>query len=141
MMQAAGVGAVVNNASLSGLMPTRNEAAYSAAKAGVIALTKSTALEYGPVVRANCVAPGFIATPLTAAFQQFPDAFSPIREQLPARRMGEAMEVAQVILFLCSQRSSYVTGQTLIVDGGASLPQSGTDAALDRKSTRLNSSH
>src|SRR5215472_10830230 len=67
-MLAAGAGAIVNNASLSGLLPTRNEAAYSAAKAGVIALTKSAALEYGPTVRVNCVAPGHIRTPLSSAF-------------------------------------------------------------------------
>jgi meso-butanediol dehydrogenase/(S,S)-butanediol dehydrogenase/diacetyl reductase len=129
-MLAAGRGVIVNNASLSGLAPTRNEAAYSAAKAGVIALTKSGALEYGPSVRVNCVAPGFIETPLTVAFQQFPDTFEPIREAIPLARMGSAEEVAEVIAFLCSERASYITGQTIVVDGGLSLPQAGTDAAL-----------
>ena len=111
-------------------MPTRNEAAYSAAKAGVIALTKSGALEYGPTVRVNCVAPGHVRTPLTAVWEQMPDAFEPIAEAIPLGRIGEAEEVAEVILFLASDRSSYVTGQTLVVDGGGSLPQAGTDAAL-----------
>jgi NAD(P)-dependent dehydrogenase (short-subunit alcohol dehydrogenase family) len=129
-MLAAGGGAIVNNASLSGLMPTRNEAAYSAAKAAVIALTKSGALEYGPAVRVNCVAPGHIRTPLTAVWDQNPDAFTPIADALPLGRIGEAAEVAEVILFLASSRSSYVTGQTIVVDGGAMLPQAGTDAAL-----------
>jgi len=126
----SGRGAIVNNASLSGLVPTRNEAAYSAAKAAVVALTKSTALEYGPAVRANCVAPGFVRTPLTAVWDDHPDAFAPIAASLPLRRIGEAHEVAEVIVFLCSDRASYVTGQTLVVDGGLSLPQAGTDAAL-----------
>ncbi len=125
-----GTGVIVNNASLSGSMPTRNEAAYSAAKAGVIALTKSTALEYGPAIRANCVAPGFVATPLTSVFQDLPDVFEPIRASIPLQRMGAAEEVAEVIAFLCSDRSAYVTGQTITVDGGLSLPQAGTDAAL-----------
>jgi len=130
LMLAAGGGTIVNNASLSGLMPTRNEAAYSAAKAGVIALTKSGALEYGPNVRVNCVAPGHVRTPLTAAFDLMPDVFEPVAEALPLKRVGEADEVAQVILFLASDRSSYITGQTIVVDGGGSLPQAGTDVAL-----------
>jgi len=132
LMLAAGGGAIVNNASLSGVMPTRNEAAYSAAKAGVIALTKSGALEYGPTVRVNCVAPGHVRTPLTSVWEQFPDAFAQIAGALPLARIGEADEVAEVILFLASDRASYVTGQTIVVDGGASLPQAGTDAALAR---------
>jgi NAD(P)-dependent dehydrogenase (short-subunit alcohol dehydrogenase family) len=132
LMLEAGRGTIVNNASLSGLMPTRNEAAYSAAKAGVIALTKSGALEYGPAVRVNCVAPGHVRTPLTALFDQLPEEFAPIAAALPLGRIGEAEEIAQVILFLASDRSSYVTGQTVVVDGGASLPQAGTDATLAR---------
>ena len=129
-MLEAGRGTFVNNASLSGLMPTRNEAAYSAAKAGVIALTKSGALEYGPTVRVNCVAPGHVRTPLTVVWEQVPEAFEPIAAAIPLGRIGEADEVAEVILFLASDRSSYVTGQTVVVDGGAMLPQAGTDAAL-----------
>jgi NAD(P)-dependent dehydrogenase (short-subunit alcohol dehydrogenase family) len=130
LMQEAGRGAIVNNASVSGFTPTRNEAVYSAAKAAVIALTKSGALEYGPVIRVNCVAPGYVRTPLTAAFEQHPQAFAPIADGMPMRRMGEASEIAEVIAFLCSRKASYVTGQTIVVDGGVSLPQNGTDAAL-----------
>jgi len=136
-MLTGGGGTIVNNASLSGLMPTRNEAAYSAAKAGVIALTKSGALEYGPTVRVNCVAPGHIRTPLTAVWDQMPDTFQPIADAIPLGRIGEADEVAEVILFLASDRSSYVTGQTIVVDGGGMLPQAGTDAALARVFDRL----
>ena len=131
-MLETGGGTIVNNASLSGLTPTRNEAAYSAAKAGVISLTKSAALEYGPTVRVNCVAPGHVRTPMTAVWEQMPDAFEPIAAALPLGRIGEADEIAEVILFLASDRSSYVTGQTIVIDGGASLPQAGTDAALAR---------
>jgi 3-oxoacyl-[acyl-carrier protein] reductase/meso-butanediol dehydrogenase/(S,S)-butanediol dehydrogenase/diacetyl reductase len=136
-MLETGGGAIVNNASVSGLAATRNEAAYSAAKAGVISLTKSAALEYGPTVRVNCVAPGHVRTPMTAVWEQMPDAFEPIAASIPLGRIGEPDEIAEVILFLASDRASYVTGQTLIVDGGAILPQAGTDAALKRVFDRL----
>jgi NAD(P)-dependent dehydrogenase (short-subunit alcohol dehydrogenase family) len=129
-MVEAGRGAIVNVASLSGISPTRNEAPYSAAKAAVIALTKSGALEYGPVVRVNCIAPGFVRTPLTALWDQYPDAFAPIEESIPLRRIGDAAEIAELALFLASPRASYITGQTIVIDGGLSLPQAGTDAAL-----------
>jgi NAD(P)-dependent dehydrogenase (short-subunit alcohol dehydrogenase family) len=134
-----GRGVIVNNASLSGFVPTRNEAAYSAAKAGVIALTKSAALEYGPAVRANCVAPAHVRTPLTEGAWQFaPDIFEPVLDVLPLRRIAEPEEIAEVILFLASDRSSYITGETIVVDGGASLPQAGTDGALHRLFERFN---
>ena len=137
-MVETGGGAIVNNASVSGLAPTRNEAAYSAAKAGVISLTKSAALEYGPTVRVNCVAPGHVRTPMTAVWEQMPDAFAPIADAIPLGRIGEAGEVAEAILFLASDRASYITGQTLVVDGGVLLPQAGTDAALAKLFERLN---
>jgi len=139
IMLEAGRGAIVNNASVSALTPTRNEAAYSAAKAGVVALTKSGALEYGPEVRVNCVAPGHVRTPLTAVWEQFPDVFDPVARQIPLGRIGHADEIAEVVLFLASRRSSYITGQTLVVDGGISLPQAGTDIALAELFERFSS--
>ena len=137
-MLETGGGAIVNNASVSGFAPTRNEAAYSAAKAGVISLTKSAALEYGPTVRVNCVAPGHVRTPMTAVWDQMPEAFEPIAATIPLGRIGEADEVAEAILFLASARASYITGQTLVIDGGAILPQAGTDAALAKLFDQLN---
>jgi NAD(P)-dependent dehydrogenase (short-subunit alcohol dehydrogenase family) len=136
MLEADG-GAIVNNASVSALTPTRNEAAYSAAKAGVVALTKSGALEYGPSIRVNCVAPGHVRTPLTAVWEQFPDVFDPVARAIPLGRIGRADEIAEVVLFLASARASYITGQTLVVDGGISLPQAGTDVALAELSGRF----
>jgi NAD(P)-dependent dehydrogenase (short-subunit alcohol dehydrogenase family) len=131
LMLQTGRGAIVNNASVSGITPTRNEAAYSAAKAAVIALTKSGALEYGPAIRVNCVAPGHVRTPLTEpVWEHFPDVFGPITGSIPLGRVADPEEIAEVICFLASDRASYVTGHTLVVDGGISLPQAGTDVAL-----------
>ena len=87
--------------------------------------------------RVNCVAPGHVRTPLTAIWDQVPEAFAPIADALPLRRIGEADEVASVICFLASDAASYVTGQTIVVDGGASLPQAGTDAALSALMARF----
>jgi NAD(P)-dependent dehydrogenase (short-subunit alcohol dehydrogenase family) len=139
LMVDAGHGAVVNVASLSGISPTRNEAPYSAAKAAVIALTKSGALEYGPAVRVNCVAPGFVRTALTAIWDDHPESFAPIRDAIPLQRIGDAHEIADLVAFLCSDRASYITGQTIVIDGGLSLPQAGTDAALAKLFDELQS--
>ena len=136
-MLAAGRGAIVNTASGAGLVGYANQSAYVASKHGVLGLTKSGALEYGPIVRVNCVAPGHVRTPMTAVWEQMPDAFAPIAEAIPLGRIGEADEIAEAILFLASDRASYITGQTLVVDGGVILPQAGTDAALAKLFNRL----
>ena len=73
-------------------------------------------------MRVNCVAPGHVRTPMTAVWEQMPDAFEPIADAIPLGRIGEADEIAEVILFLASDRSSYITGQTLVVDGGVLAP-------------------
>jgi NAD(P)-dependent dehydrogenase (short-subunit alcohol dehydrogenase family) len=83
---AGGGGAIVNVSSISGMRPTRGEAAYSAAKAAVIALTRSAALEYGPTVRVNCVSPGLIDTPFTAPFLDDPAIRSGIERRTPLGR-------------------------------------------------------
>ncbi len=121
---------IVTMASVSGIRPTRGEAPYSAAKAGVIALTRSAALEYGPALRANCVSPGFIHTPLTS-FAAEHEHFRPaIEAGTPLARVGRAEEIADVVVFLCSDLASYVTGINLVADGGSLLPSSQSDPVL-----------
>jgi NAD(P)-dependent dehydrogenase (short-subunit alcohol dehydrogenase family) len=79
-----------------------------------------------------------VRTPLTNVWEVYPDAFAPIEQSIPLRRIGHAGEIAEVILFLASARASYITGETVTVDGGISLPQAGTDAALAALFDRLN---
>ncbi|HSJ95636.1 MAG TPA: SDR family NAD(P)-dependent oxidoreductase, partial [Myxococcota bacterium] len=104
---AAGGGTIVTNASVSGLQATRGEAPYAAAKAGVLSLTRSAALEYGPRIRVNCVSPGMIRTPLSEGLFHVPGLLDPLLEALPAGRAGTAEEVAEAVAFLCSPRAAF----------------------------------
>jgi meso-butanediol dehydrogenase/(S,S)-butanediol dehydrogenase/diacetyl reductase len=119
-MRAQGGGAVVNVASISGLGGDRGLAAYNAAKAGVINLTRTAALELARAgIRVNAVCPGLIATPaLQRAFSRLPEREESARAAVPVGRFGRPEEVARAILFLASDDASYVTGTTLVVDGG-----------------------
>jgi meso-butanediol dehydrogenase/(S,S)-butanediol dehydrogenase/diacetyl reductase len=119
-MRAQGGGAVVNVASISGLGGDRGLAAYNAAKAGVINLTRTAALELARTgIRVNAVCPGLIDTPaLQRAFSRLPDREANARAAVPVGRFGRPEEVARAILFLASDDASYVTGTTLVVDGG-----------------------
>jgi meso-butanediol dehydrogenase / (S,S)-butanediol dehydrogenase / diacetyl reductase len=119
-MRARGVGAIVNVASISGLRGDRGLAAYNAAKAGMVNLTRSAALELAASgIRVNAVCPGLIDTPsLQRVFTRQPGREPVVRAAVPAGRFGRADEVARAILFLASDDASYVTGATLVVDGG-----------------------
>lgn len=132
-----GAGVIVTNASGSGVRPTSGESAYSAAKAGVIALTKSVALEYGPRIRANAVSPGVIRTPLSEALFRMPGALEPVTEATPLGRPGTADDVADAVVFLASDLARFVTGQNLVVDGGLGLAQAGIDPVVRALVTRL----
>ncbi|HKJ23388.1 MAG TPA: SDR family NAD(P)-dependent oxidoreductase [Myxococcota bacterium] len=129
-LRASGAGSIVNNASESGVRPTRGELPYSAAKAGVIAATLGAAQECAPEVRVNCVSPGVVRTAMTELLFQAPGLLEPVNRATPLGRTGTAEEVADVILFLASDLSRYVTGQNLVVDGGMGLPQAGIDDVL-----------
>jgi NAD(P)-dependent dehydrogenase (short-subunit alcohol dehydrogenase family) len=123
-----GKGSVVATASISGVRPAEGEAAYAAAKAGVAALCATVALEYAPGVRANAVSPGMIATGLTAPLLDgFPDITQRMIEKTPAGRIGTPEDIADVVVFLCSDLARFVTGQNLVVDGGMTLHGSGVD--------------
>ena len=130
---AAGGGAVVNTASISGTRPSAGETPYAAAKAGVVALTASAALEYAPTVRVNAVAPGMIRTNLTAVLlDAVPDMVDHYETITPLHRVGAPEDVADVVVFLCSDEARFVTGQTIVVDGGMTLHGAGVDGLFDR---------
>ena len=126
----SGGGSIVNNASLNGVRPLSGEAPYSAAKAAVINLTMTAAIEYAPSIRVNCVSPGLIATPLTSIVTSNPEWRAAAEAGTPLRRIGTAEEVAGVITFLCSDAASYITGQNFVVDGGAGLPNAQAESLI-----------
>lgn len=130
IMLAAGGGTIVNNASLTGIRPTRGEGPYSAAKAGVLALTQNAALELAPTIRVNAVAPGMIRSPLTQMVADNDEWRTAAEAGTPAGRMGTSEEVAEVIAFLASDAAAYITGQTIVVDGGSILPSLQSDGLL-----------
>jgi NAD(P)-dependent dehydrogenase (short-subunit alcohol dehydrogenase family) len=113
----AGGGAIVNMASILGSVGTANSAAYVAAKHGVLGLTKAAALEYASSkVRINAVGPGYIDTPLLKVLPD--DARAGLVKLHPIGRLGSADEVAELTLFLLSERASFITGSYHLVDGG-----------------------
>lgn len=119
-MLAHGGGTIVNTASASGLLGGYNHAAYTAAKHGVVGLTKAAAMEYiEQGVRVNAICPGLIDTPFMTELP------SSLVQQLlsgtPANRAGSPAEIAQAVVWLASEKSSYVVGQPLPVDGGTTL--------------------
>jgi 3-oxoacyl-[acyl-carrier protein] reductase len=132
-IRASGRGSIVSTASISGTRPAAGEAPYSAAKAGVIALTASAALEYGPDIRVNSVSPGMILTPMTEPWFQFlPHERERFERTTPAGRVGEPEDIADVVVFLCSNLARFVTGQNIVVDGGLTLHGSGVDGLFEQ---------
>jgi NAD(P)-dependent dehydrogenase (short-subunit alcohol dehydrogenase family) len=118
-------GSIINTASVAGLVGSPHIAVYSASKHAVVGLTKSTAWECaGTGVRINCVCPGLIdSRMLSAIFQgrfggNAPPPMEKIVERIPARRLGQASEVASIVAFLASDEASYVSGSAYTVDGG-----------------------
>jgi NAD(P)-dependent dehydrogenase (short-subunit alcohol dehydrogenase family) len=117
-MTATGGGSMVFVASVSGITAAPLHAAYGAAKAGLMALVKSAAVELGPSnIRVNAVAPGVVWTPRVSAYLG-DDGRARNSENAPLRRVALPEDIASALLFLASDLAGYVTGQTLVVDGG-----------------------
>ena len=134
MLQAGG-GSIVNMASAVALMGSRANPAYVAAKGAIISFTKSLAIDFGKSgIRANCVAPGSIATGVNAARRTDSRWADFVLDHTLLARTGEPEDIAQAVLYLASSESAYVTGTTLVVDGGAtSTPNWGRPRETDAR--------
>jgi 3-oxoacyl-[acyl-carrier protein] reductase len=110
-------GRIINISSVSGIMGNPGQANYSASKAGIIGLTRTVARELaGRKITVNAICPGFIASEMTAAMGATLDEM--IKERIPAKRLGEAHEIADAVLYLASDSAAYMTGEVLTIDGG-----------------------
>jgi NAD(P)-dependent dehydrogenase (short-subunit alcohol dehydrogenase family) len=122
-MMKQGHGNIINIASLAGLKPSGNNLSYSASKFAVVGMTKSAALEYGRKnIRINAVCPGYTHSALLdKLLEGRPDMEETLKRLIPMDRFGEPHEIAEAVAWLASDNSKYMTGQTLILDGGTSL--------------------
>jgi NAD(P)-dependent dehydrogenase (short-subunit alcohol dehydrogenase family) len=122
MQQQDGGGCIVNIASVSGMRPSPRTAAYGAAKAGLINLTQTLAIEFAPKVRVNCVSGGLIATEQAELFYGDADAQARVAATVPAQRLGTPADIAAACLFLTSPEASYISGANIVVHGGGERP-------------------
>ncbi len=115
-------GAIVNVASVSGIRPSPNSAAYGAAKAGLINLTQTLAVEFAPSVRVNALTAGLIVTEQAHLYYGDAEGIAAVGRTVPLGRMAEPHEIADVALFLASRLARYVSGANIVVHGGGELP-------------------
>ena len=112
-------GNIVNITSMNGVVPGPNSGAYTSTKAGIALLTKQMALEWGPHgIRVNSIAPGLIDAGMSNAVHADPEIRKEREKRIPLRRLGTAQDIANLVSFLASEQSSYITGENILVDGG-----------------------
>jgi NAD(P)-dependent dehydrogenase (short-subunit alcohol dehydrogenase family) len=117
-MEKAGKGSIIGTSSIAGLS-ANGGAGYCASKHAVVGLTKSAAVRYAPLgIRVNCVCPGVIKTAMTQQFINDPQAHEFLKQLQPMPRLGEPQEIVDAVVFLASDKSSFITGHPLVVDGG-----------------------
>jgi NAD(P)-dependent dehydrogenase (short-subunit alcohol dehydrogenase family) len=132
MIASAGGGAIVNLSSISALRP-RGLTAYTVSKGAVIALTRAMAVDHGPDnIRVNCIAPGPVYTPMVYAHGMRPAAREERRRASVLGREGTGWDIGQAVRFLLSDHARFITGQTLLVDGGASLVGPARESGAER---------
>jgi NAD(P)-dependent dehydrogenase (short-subunit alcohol dehydrogenase family) len=122
MQQQDGGGSIINITSVSALRPSPGTAAYGAAKAGLVNLTQSLAVEWAPKVRVNCVSGGMIATELAEMHYGGPDGQARVAATVPAGRLGVPADIAAACVFLASPDAAYISGANLVVHGGGERP-------------------
>jgi NAD(P)-dependent dehydrogenase (short-subunit alcohol dehydrogenase family) len=119
MLAQGGGGAIVNTSSIAGLIGLPTAAHYVAAKHGVVGLTRTAAIEYAQDgIRVNCVNPGYIQTPMTKETME--ERFDEIMAKVPVKRLGQPEDIAEAVVWMCSDRASFMTGAAHVVDGGYS---------------------
>jgi NAD(P)-dependent dehydrogenase (short-subunit alcohol dehydrogenase family) len=116
-MLGLGGGAIVNTASVAGLVGLPTAASYVAAKHGVVGLTRTAALEYAQDgIRVNCVNPGYVKTPMTDSVMA--ERYERLMTRVPVHRLGLPEEIAEAVVWMCSDKASFMTGACHVVDGG-----------------------
>ena len=119
MLRQGGGGSIVNMASVLGLVGSAGVSGYTASKHGVIGLTKTAALENAKAgIRVNAVCPGFVETPMSDRTLSSPAVHEQVLRLHPIGRLGKSLEIAEAVVWLCSDRASFVTGHSLVLDGG-----------------------
>jgi NAD(P)-dependent dehydrogenase (short-subunit alcohol dehydrogenase family) len=117
MLKQGSGGAIVNTASIAGLVGLPTSTHYVAAKHGVVGLTKTAAMEYAKdKIRVNCVNPGYIKTPMTD--EAMKTRYDDLMTKVPMNRLGTADEIAEAVVWMCSEKASFMTGASHIIDGG-----------------------